>query len=107
MQCLKYKGNELLKMYPTWTKSEAKELTRLKEKHNKTLPNISKHPNDDAIEHPGKRAAPTSLKFQDRTLPLPRPIHQKDEVVVELSNDGNFSAIRCQGMYDSKPSIPF
>jgi len=45
MQCLK----ELLKLYLTWTKFEAKELTRLGEKHGKTLPNISKHPNDDAI----------------------------------------------------------
>jgi hypothetical protein len=48
-------------MYPTWTKSEAKKLTRLKEKHNKTLPNISKRPNDDAIEHLGKRVTSTSL----------------------------------------------
>jgi len=74
-------------------------LTSLKEKHNKTLPNISKCPNDDAIEHPGKKAASTSLKFQDRTLLVPRPIHQKDKVVVELSNDGVFSSIHCQGMY--------
>jgi hypothetical protein len=106
-QCLNYKGNELLKMYPTWTKSKAKKLTRLKEKHIKTLPNISKCLNDDAIEHPNKRVALTSLKFQNRTLPFPRPIHQKHKVVVELSNDGNFSSIHCQGMYDSKPSIPF
>jgi len=48
MPCLKYKGKELLKMYPTWTKFEAKKFTRLGEKHGKTLPNISKHPNDDA-----------------------------------------------------------
>jgi hypothetical protein len=94
-------------MYPTWTKSKAKELTRLKEKHNKSLPNINTCPNDDTIEHPGKRVTSTSLKFQNITLPLPRPIHQKDKVVVELSNDGNFSSIHYQGMYDSKPSIPF
>jgi len=68
MQCLKYKGNELLKMYPTWTKSEAKKLTRLKEKRNKTLPNISNRPNDDAIKHPSKKVASISLKFQDKTL---------------------------------------
>jgi hypothetical protein len=62
MQCPKYKGKELLKKYLTWTKSEAKELTRLKEKHGKTLPNLSKHPNDDTTEHRGKRATSTSLK---------------------------------------------
>jgi hypothetical protein len=61
----------------------------------------------DAIEDPSKRVGSTSLRFQDRTLPLPRPIHQKDRVVVELSNDGNFCSIHCQGMYDSKPSTPF
>jgi len=48
MPCLKYKGKELLKMYLTWTKFEAKKFTRLGEKHGKTRPNISKHPNDDA-----------------------------------------------------------
>ncbi len=94
-------------MYPTWTKSKAKKLTRLGEKHGKTLPNKIKRPNDDAIKHPNKRATSTSLKSQNKTLPPPRPIHQKDKVVVELSNDGNFSLIHCQGMYDSKPNIPF
>ncbi len=49
-------------MYLTWTKSKVKELTRLGEKHGKTLPNQSKRPNDDAIEHPGKRATSGSLK---------------------------------------------
>jgi hypothetical protein len=43
-------------------KSKAKELTRLGEKHGKTLPNRIKRPNDDAIEHPNKRPASTSLK---------------------------------------------
>jgi hypothetical protein len=62
MQCPKYKCKELLKMYLTWTKSKVKELTRLGEKHGKTLPNQSKRPNDDAIEHPGKRATSGSLK---------------------------------------------
>jgi hypothetical protein len=41
MQCLKYKGNELLKMYPTWTKSEAKELTR--KVKGETQQNTTKH----------------------------------------------------------------
>jgi len=46
--CLEYTGKELLKMYPTITKSEAKELTRLGEKHGKTLPNHLKHQNENA-----------------------------------------------------------
>jgi hypothetical protein len=41
--CLEYMGKELLKMYPTITKFETKELIRLREKHGKnmgkTLPN--------------------------------------------------------------------
>jgi len=107
MQCLKYKGKELLKMYLTWTKSEAKQLTRLGETHGKTLPNINKHPNDDVTKHPGKRATSTNLKSGNITLPPLRPINQKDKVVVELNNNENFFSIHCQGTYDSKPSIPF
>jgi hypothetical protein len=49
-------------MYLTWTKYEAQKLTRLGEKHGKTLLNRSKHSNDDATEHPGKKVASTSLK---------------------------------------------
>jgi len=84
VQCPKYKGKELLKMYLTWTKYEAKELTRLGEKHAKTLPNKSRYPNNDATKHLGKKVASTSLKSQDKTLPPPRPIHKKYKVVVEL-----------------------
>jgi len=46
--CPKYIGKELLKMYPTITKLEAKELTKLGEKHGKILPNHLKRPNEDA-----------------------------------------------------------
>ncbi len=88
-------------MYPT------KKFTRLGEKHGKTLPNKNKRPNDDAIEHPGKSVTLTSLKTWNRALPPPRPIHQNDKVVVKLSSDGDFSLIHYQGVYDSKPSIPF
>jgi hypothetical protein len=107
MQCPKYKGKELLKMYLTWTKYEVKELTRLGEKHGKTLPNKSRCPNNDATKHPNKKVASTSLKSRDKTLPPPRPIYKKDKVVVELNNDGDFFSIPCQGTYDSKLSIPF
>jgi hypothetical protein len=61
MQCSKYNDKELLKMYSTWIKSEVKKLTRLGEKHGKTLPN-SRHPNNDATKHPNKKVASTSLK---------------------------------------------
>jgi len=37
--CLEYIGKESLKMYPTITEFEVKELTRLREKHGKILPN--------------------------------------------------------------------
>lgn len=46
--CPEYIMKELLKMYPTITNSKTKELTRLGEKHGKTLPNHLKHPNEDA-----------------------------------------------------------
>jgi hypothetical protein len=56
--CLKYTRKELLKMYPTITKYEVKELIRLRENHGKTLSNCLKRPIDDAIEHSTKRATP-------------------------------------------------
>jgi len=37
--CPEYTKKELLKMYPTITKFEVKELTKLGEKYGKTLPN--------------------------------------------------------------------
>jgi hypothetical protein len=58
--CHKYTRKELAKMYPTITKFEAKELTRLKEKHGKTLPNHLKRLNEDVAEHSPKRT--TQLK---------------------------------------------
>ncbi len=45
-------------MYPTITKSKAKKLTRLGEKHEKTLANRLKHPIENAAEHSPKRASP-------------------------------------------------
>ncbi len=57
--CLEYTRKELLKMYPTITKFEVKELTKLREKHKKTLPNCLKHPIENVVEHSTKRATPT------------------------------------------------
>jgi hypothetical protein len=52
--CLEYTRKELLKMFPTITKSNAKELTRLGEKHGKTPSNRLKRPNEDVGEHSPK-----------------------------------------------------
>jgi len=54
--CIEYIGKELLKMYPTITKSKIKKLTKLRKKHGKTLPNHLKCPFDDVVEHSTKRA---------------------------------------------------
>jgi hypothetical protein len=48
--CPIYTSNELLKMYPTMTKDELKELNKLGEKFGKTLPNRGKQTIDDVIE---------------------------------------------------------
>jgi len=56
--CPEHTGKELLKMCPTITKSKAKELTKLGEKHGKTLPNFLKCPNEYAPEHSPKRTPP-------------------------------------------------
>jgi hypothetical protein len=56
--CPEYTEKELLKMCPTITKSKTKELTKLGEKHGKTLLNFLKRPNEDAPKHSPKRTAP-------------------------------------------------
>ncbi len=56
--CPEYTKKELLKMYPTITKFEVKELTKLGEKYGKTLSNWLKRPNEDAAEHSPKRTTP-------------------------------------------------
>ncbi len=58
--CPKYIRKELLKMYPTITKSKVKELTKLGGKHRKTLPNHLKRSHEDAVKHSPKSAS--SLK---------------------------------------------
>jgi hypothetical protein len=52
--CLKYTRKELVKMYPTITKFETKELTKLGEKLGKTLPNCLKWPNENVAQHSPK-----------------------------------------------------
>lgn len=57
MQCPKYKGKALLKMYPTWTKVEAKTFTQLGEKFGKNLPRKSKLTHVDEAKNPSKKSA--------------------------------------------------
>jgi hypothetical protein len=56
--CPDYTRKELLKIYPTITKSKAKKLTKLGEKHGKTLPNQLKHPIENVTKHSPKKATP-------------------------------------------------
>jgi hypothetical protein len=72
-QCPEYKGKDLLKMYPTWTKSEAKEWTRLGEKYGKTLPNRFKQPSEQEPVYPTKRVAPTKQQGEATSMPPQRP----------------------------------
>jgi hypothetical protein len=51
-------------MYPTITKSKVRELTKLREKHGKILPNHLKCPNEDVEEHSPKRIAPPKNQKQ-------------------------------------------
>ncbi len=78
-------------MCPTITKSEAKELTKLGEKHGKTLSNHMKHPN--GAKHSPKRIAPPKIQKQPMGMPLARLVLLKEEIY-ELSSDEDFSSIR-------------
>jgi hypothetical protein len=91
--CLEYIGKELLKMYPTITKSKAKELIRLGEKHGKTLPNCLKRPNEDAKEYSPKRTTPPKNQKQPMEMPPVRLGLPKEKEIYELSNDEEFSSI--------------
>ncbi|CAM6003026.1 unnamed protein product [Sphagnum balticum] len=70
-------------MYPTWTKSEAKELTRLGEKYGKTLPNRFKQPSKQEPVYPTKRAAPTKQHGEATSMPprRPKPPKEKEKLV--------------------------
>jgi hypothetical protein len=52
MQCPKYKGKALVKMYPRWTKVETKKFTQLGEKFRKSLPRKLKLTHVDEIKNP-------------------------------------------------------
>jgi hypothetical protein len=92
--CLEYTRKKLLKMHPTITKFKAKKLTKLKEKHGKTLPNHLKCPNENVIKHSAKRITPPKNQKQPMGMPPTRPIPPKEKEIYELSNDEDFSSIR-------------
>jgi hypothetical protein len=91
--CLEYIRKELLKMYPTITKSKAKEFTKLQEKHGKILPNYPKRPNEDPTKHSPKRITSPKTHKQHMGMPLARLVLRKKEIY-ELNNDEFFSSIR-------------
>jgi hypothetical protein len=92
--CPSYIGKELLKMYPTITKFEAKELIRLGEKHGKTLPNRLKHPNENAPKHSPKKTTPPKNQKKQMGMPPSRPVPHKKKKIYDLSNDEKFSFVR-------------
>jgi len=102
--CLEYTRKELLKMYPTIKKSEVKELTKLGDKHGKTLPNRLKHPNEDAVEHFPKRTTPPKNQKQPMGMPPLRFIHLKEDIF-ELNSDEEFSSVRSTKI--NKPVVYF
>ncbi len=59
--CLNYTGGELLKMYPTMTKVELKEVNKFGVKFGKTLPNQGKRIIDDVTKQTTKRVAPPKI----------------------------------------------
>jgi hypothetical protein len=71
--CPKYTRKELLKMYPTITKSKAKELTKLGEMHRKTLLNNLKCPHENVVEHSPKSASPLKNPKNPWGCPLQGP----------------------------------
>jgi hypothetical protein len=89
--CLEYIGEELFKMYPTITKSTIKKLTKLQEKHGKTLPNHTKCPIDDVAKHSTKRATYIKNHKQPIGMPPTRHVLPKEKEVYELSSDEDFS----------------
>jgi len=92
--CPKYTRKELLKMYVTIIKFEAKELIRLGEKYWKTLPNQWKRPIEDATEHSPKRSAPPKNQKQLMGMFLRRPIPFKEKEIHELSSDEDFFYVK-------------
>jgi hypothetical protein len=76
--CLEYIRKELLKMYPTITKFEAKELTKLGEKHGKTLLNQLKCFIENAAKHSPQRTTPPKNHKQLMGMPPRRHVTPKE-----------------------------
>jgi hypothetical protein len=92
MQCPKYKGQTLLKMYPTMTKSEAKDFMQLGEKSMKTSQNKLKCPHDVLLEKDNKKATLTSQQEVRKSMPPSKSLPPKGKEVYELNSDEDFSS---------------
>jgi hypothetical protein len=84
--CLNYKGKQLQKMYPTWTKNKTKEILRLGEKYGKDTPCKNKRCNFDDVVLPNKRAIGGNQIGVEGAMPPPRAIAPQQKEVVNLSN---------------------
>jgi hypothetical protein len=85
-QCPFYKGKDLLKMYPTQSKSETKEFVRLGVKFGKTIPSQNKCLDSDEANLPPKQAAPNLICLETRVTPPPQLRHVKEDIFI-ISND--------------------
>ncbi len=85
--CLSYKGKILLKMYPTWNKSETKEIVRLNVKFGNTIPGWKKHPALDEVDLPPKWIAPNQICLETGVMPPPQCRHVKEDICIISSDD--------------------
>ncbi len=72
--CPNYKGKQLLKMYPTWTKNEIKEIFKLGEKYGKDTPCKNKCCNFDDVVLPKKQAVSGKQIKVEGAMPLPHAV---------------------------------
>lgn len=80
-----YKGKQLLKMYPTWTKNKTKEIFKLGEKYGKDTPCKNKRRNFDDVVLPNKRATSGKQIGVEGAMPPPRAITPWHKKVFNLS----------------------
>jgi hypothetical protein len=92
MQCPKYKGKTLLKMYLTWTKAEAKEFTQLGKKFVKSLIGKSKRTHVDEAKNPSKKVPVSSKQGKTISMPPPKATPPKHTKVFDLNSEDDFSS---------------
>ncbi len=90
--CPNYKGKQLLKMYPTWTKNEIKEIFKLGEKYGKDTPCKNKCCNSNDVVLPNKQAISGKQIRVEGAMPLPQAVARQQKEVVNLFsvNDDDF-----------------